>query len=71
MQGGSRPAAKCKAKMVDDSFQPLSAPSIAGQHTVIELLAEYAPTEQDGIAPEPAHDYRQLYTPIRKWKVSR
>ncbi|MCD1632249.1 hypothetical protein K7H91_00585 [Martelella mediterranea] len=70
-KGGSRSAAECQAKMVDDSFQPLSAPSIAGQHTAIELLAEYAPTAEDRIAPEPARDYRQLYTPTRKWKVSR
>jgi len=71
MQGGSRPAAECKAKMVDDSFQPLNAPSITVQHTAIELLAEYAPTAQDGIASESARDYRQLYMPTRKWKVSR
>ena len=57
--------------MVDDSFQPLSAPSIAGQHTAIEMLEEYASTTQDGIAPEPARDYRQMYTPIGKSTLSR
>jgi len=55
--------------MVDNRFQPLDTPSIASQHTAIELLVEDAPTSQDGIAPEPARDYQQLDTPTGKRKV--
>ncbi|GAA0774714.1 hypothetical protein GCM10009077_10890 [Roseibium denhamense] len=57
--------------MMDDCFQSLGTPTIASQHTAIELLAEDASTAQDSIAPEPARDYLQLDTPTGKRKVSR
>jgi len=52
-----RSAAERQTKVVDDRLQPLGAPTVTSQRTVIELLAEDTPATQNGIAPEPTrHD---------------
>jgi hypothetical protein len=43
--------------MMDNCFKPLSAPSIARQNAMIELLAEDTPPTNSRVTPEPArHD---------------
>jgi hypothetical protein len=56
--------------MVNYRLEPLSAPTVASQHVLVELFAENTPTAQNGIAPKPTRHDRQLNSPTAKGQIS-
>jgi hypothetical protein len=70
-KSGPRPATERQPKVVDYCFKPLSAPSIASQHAVIELFTKNASPANDSVAPKATRQDLQNDAAATKGKIRR